>query len=983
MIMSKIISYPHYPNISKLSARLIFVIISILFLSDPLYSQSLREKENLSYIVELFNSSEGYLDETAKEIELFRATYPDSPYLLYLDYFSANIALRKGDYKKSSLLYNKLINQYLPPDILNDIYLNYAICCYYLDDYKTGIQLLNTLEKSAINPWYITQANLWRGRSYARQELWLSAEQELSKALASGEKSALYDYFQTLVALKRDSTVKALLDSLSTELPESIDYFGTWLEHLLNSGRYEEFDTYLARLGPYTSASIQIGLLQVRQALNQEDYAQASSLLDSLNVQNDLARYYRAIVLINTGNTSAADSLFQILTNSSDHHLACLSYLERLKILAQKDKNLAFQQLQKFIKEKQPQYGEAYQLLGKWYMERENYRDAIHNLLAAFNFPLEPHSREQNYLFAAETWFYLKNYKSCVEICKNYLRKYPSGRYCDSALYYLAESSLFEDNTENAKQYYTELIQQYPESKWEDLARFKLAEIYFQASDYKTAEEIYKNITPSPENYSALFLRLAQTYYHQDKYDEAKKILLEVLEPTKDFESAILLASIHFNQKEYDQALNLYNQAESIASNKVQKDEARAYCAYTLFYLKRFNEATNLFLELAQDSLNTEIFLLQAAKSAVQGKNWNKALQLYDRFLDEYPESDYYLQAMSDLANVYYNLGDYNEALDYWLGVLRNFTSNTYFSESELAFLSDVFTGIELSARKLQDPERITEISEMIDLFPSEYIKFELEYILVKLYADEELWNELITEAAKFKSSLNLPQKQHNEIDLLMLKALINLNRLAEADSLAQQLYETYPSQEVLIKWAELAELNGNPLLALERYREAFALKPEANIWLKMLELSYQNDYQDFMEIWNAGASFCNDNPHAQIMHLQFLWEKVSPEETFALADSLLQTQTDPFLRAICEFYQGRTYYQKEDYSSALISFRKIRQLYRDYNELYRDASYFYILSLINLAEFQEAELYLKELQDILLKEQIEHIQQLLSYQPQ
>ncbi|MDY0112515.1 MAG: hypothetical protein RBR57_06315, partial [Candidatus Syntrophosphaera sp.] len=87
--------------------------------------------------------------------------------------------------------------------------------------------------------------------------------------------------------------------------------------------------------------------------------------------------------------------------------------------------------------------------------------------------------------------------------------------------------------------------------------------------------------------------------------------------------------------------------------------------------------------------------------------------------------------------------------------------------------------------------------------------------------------------------------------------------------------------------------------------------------------------------------------------------------------------------RAICEFYQGRTYYQKEDYSSALISFRKIRQLYRDYNELYRDASYFYILSLINLAEFQEAELYLKELQDILLKEQIEHIQQLLSYQPQ
>ncbi|NLA45534.1 MAG: hypothetical protein GX869_07815, partial [Candidatus Cloacimonetes bacterium] len=64
----------------------------------PLHSQSFKETEDFSFIVEMFYNSDGYLDEAAKEIAVFQATYPDSPYLLYLDYLSANIALKQGDF---------------------------------------------------------------------------------------------------------------------------------------------------------------------------------------------------------------------------------------------------------------------------------------------------------------------------------------------------------------------------------------------------------------------------------------------------------------------------------------------------------------------------------------------------------------------------------------------------------------------------------------------------------------------------------------------------------------------------------------------------------------------------------------------------------------------------------------------------------------------------------------------------------------------
>ena len=56
--------------------------------------------------------------------------------------------------------------------------------------------------------------------------------------------------------------------------------------------------------------------------------------------------------------------------------------------------------------------------------------------------------------------------------------------------------------------------------------------------------------------------------------------------------------------------------------------------------------------------------------------------------------------------------------------------------------MAEVFTGIETSSR-LKGHEHIDEISQLIDSFKSDYIKFELEYILVKLYANAELWAEL------------------------------------------------------------------------------------------------------------------------------------------------------------------------------------------------------------------------------------------------
>jgi len=63
-----LMSFLHHPCSSKTLTKLICTIIGILFLLVPLHSQSFKEKEDFSFIVEMFYNSDGYLDEAAKEI---------------------------------------------------------------------------------------------------------------------------------------------------------------------------------------------------------------------------------------------------------------------------------------------------------------------------------------------------------------------------------------------------------------------------------------------------------------------------------------------------------------------------------------------------------------------------------------------------------------------------------------------------------------------------------------------------------------------------------------------------------------------------------------------------------------------------------------------------------------------------------------------------------------------------------------------------
>jgi tetratricopeptide (TPR) repeat protein len=943
---------------------LAFIFLSGLFsgLSGQ-YGGVTAEDEDFAYIVELFYSSDGYLDETEAEILAFRSRYPDSGYGQYLDYLDANIALKKGDFAQSASLYQDLLEQDLHPGILNDIYLNYAISCYYLDDPDQGIKLLNSLELATGDPWFLQQAHIWRGRLRARQQLWLSAEQDILQARLTDPAAAQYDYFRVLLALERDSTAIALIDSLPADSPDNVSYRGAWLEYLADQGRYTEFDREAAILDSLYPGNRDIQLLKARKAFYQDDLVKAAAVLDSLNDSSETATYYKALLLGNTGHPEAADSLFKALARSQDPDLSYLAYLERLKILFAKDPEAAINQLESFLAQPSNRRGEAYHQLGVFHLDRNEYLEALRNLMEATNHLLPAPWPERNIIMSAVSYYGLDEYQFCLDTCNRYLNNYPEGAYRDRASYLAALSHIRLGQEAQARQYYEKLISESPASAYVDEAKFAVAEMLFQKAEYKAASDIYKDIVPTPKNYPALYLRLAQAYYFQAMYPEALQVLEDVLSPLTDFETVLLLGAVRFNLRQYDSALESFTQARDLATQDIRKAEASAYRAYTLFNLGRYSEAAELYLDLAADSLNADIYLYQAAKANAHGKDWHRALDLYEDFIEKYPDSDYYLQILADHANACFNLGRYGDSLEGWLNILRRYSSATFVPDEDLSFLAEVFEGIEMSVRKSGNPSSIQQVVDIMDVFRSDYIKFELQYIIVKLYANADLWEEVLREASEFRRSLALPEARRSDIGVLMLNSLVNLNRYKEADSLAVALLDESEDRDVLLKWAESAELAGYPELALERYQRAYGLQPDGEVWLKMADISRRNGYPGFEDIWEDGREFHKQYPEAQLYLMQFHYDRGDLESASALADTLLQGQIDPWIRANAELWRGKILFGSFKYDEALRAFRKLRLLYDEYADVYLEASYYYIQTLVFLDSVQEARLAFQEVQ--------------------
>jgi tetratricopeptide (TPR) repeat protein len=933
------------------------MLMSLLFfslLSAQTAVATNLENYSYQYIVKLYDRGDTEILES--EIQSFLAKYPQSTYRHYLRFIAANLLLEDQNYVEALSIYDEILVEDIELTVRHQVYLHRALSLIGLKEYDQAMTQLQLLQSESRDSFLLAQAELYRGRIYKTLGLYYSAMQAYQSTLQHNTDPEIeYEYFEVLVQLQKDQEAKALLTNIS---PQSHIYAKSnvlWAQYLLENNRFEEYEDLLTNI-PDLLTHPHIELLSLRKAIALRDYSAVFAILESTPNRGDQFQYFEALALVHAGDFAEADFIFGRLVKNADPELKVLSYLERLKLLFMTDPTAAKQQLAEFINNAQNHIARAEQLytMGYFCFVQEEFPEALKYLSQA---RAETENRLQMAdidILIARSWLLAEEHTRAIQSMNRYLNLYPQGKDRDTALYYLGYLYHEAKDYKKAAPAFDQLISAHPQSMHVPSAKFYLAEMDYYLANYNLALTAYLEILQAePENFYAA-LRVAQVYFYLGSYGDAE-LWLAKLDPSYD--SLILQGHINFNRKDYAAALKNFRQAESATEKELRITEAKSYSALCLYQMKRYSEATAIYLQLYQGKESPDTYLYLGAKSAYAAGDYHLALELFEQFVDTFPDSQYYLPVLADIANSYYNMGNYRQALRDYQNILLRFRNIQDFDASDQALLHEVFTGIELTLRRLDDALLAYEVAEMADTFQSHFIRFELSYLVLKIYAEGEQWQEVLSSAEQMR--MEFPQQSRMEVELLMSESLIKLNEYDSADSLLSTLYQDTQDPRALIQWAEVDMHLGDYESAMDKYQSALTLDPTPTLWYQALQASVQAGYLYFEQIWEQGEDFADKVSQARLLRLAQLSFDAHFEQAELLADLIINESLNAHDHATAFYYKALILFMNEDYEAAIAEFKKTMVLFPDFADIQDLCAYHVILSYLNLEARAEAEMHL------------------------
>lgn len=951
---------------------IIILLVGLLFIA-PLAAQvpaaNNLEKYSYQYIVKLYERGESqYLDA---EIQSFMAKYPQSRYRHSLRYLSGNLLLEDERNAEALAIYDEILLEDIELSLRHQVYLHRALSLIGMGDYTQAMNQLQSLQSETKDTFLLAQANLYKARLYKELGQYYSAKLAYEYTLQhSPQPQVEYEYFEVLLKLNKDLDAQALLENISEQSPVYAQSNILWAKYLLDHNRYQEFDQLMQATASLSTLP-QMELLKIRKAISLEDFSGASEILKSTVNTGDYYDFYQALVLAHEGDDSEADFLFSRLVKDAQPELKVLSFLERLKSIYRTQPLSAIRQLGDFVDNPQNQVARAEQLhtMGYFAFQQQDFAEALKYLAQGRAESTNRMQMAEIDILIARSWLLAKDHPRAMQSFNRYLNLYPQAKARDTALYYLGYLNFEGKDYSLATKAFNQLIQEHPASGFVPSARFYLAEMDYFMANYNRALAAFQNILKAEPQNSYAALRVAQTYFYLGSYGDAENSLATL---TPSYDSLILQGHINFNRKDYAKALKHFGQAEQATENELRITEAKSYRALCLYQMKRYDEATQIYLQLYQGKQSPDTYLYLGGKSAYAAGDYHLALQLFDQFIDTFPDSQYFLPVLADIANSYYNMGNYRQALSDYRNILLRFRNINQIQAADQALLGEVFTGIELTLRRLDDPVLAYEVAQMADTFQSQFIRFELSYLVLRIYAEGEQWREVLHSAEKLRE--DFPEQSRMEVELLMGQSLLKLAAYEEADSLLSTLYEDTQDLRALLGWAEVDLELGDYEAALGKYQTALELEPGPVLWHEALRASAASDYLRFEEIWEDGAEYADQLPQVRLLRLAQLVDNSRFEQAEPWADSIINDSPNTHDHATAFYYKALMLYKNSQYEAAITGFKKTMLLFPDYQDITGLCAYQVILGYLALDARKEAQMHLWDYSPLLSEAQLKKI---------
>lgn len=274
-------------------------------------------------------------------------------------------------------------------------------------------------------------------------------------------------------------------------------------------------------------------------------------------------------------------------------------------------------------------------------------------------------------LLLGQCYFFKSQYLKAYDTFQDLLQY---AEFKDATLFWLGETYLKGSDYKQAEQQYRQLISLYPDSVYTPQAFYSLGWSFFEQNDYKKAIEIFVKLIrtyPSHQLAEDASFKLAETEYYMQAYDSAiqhfKEYTRKFAKSRRHAQAYFYIAESYYYLENFLNAVTYYAKTAEIGYDDKLILMAKVSLGWCYLKLERFNMAQQYFDEsyqfaLEKGILSDDVFLGQATFYAETGK-LKDAIDAYRQLIKKFPDSERIIEAYLGLANTYYQSKKYPDAI--------------------------------------------------------------------------------------------------------------------------------------------------------------------------------------------------------------------------------------------------------------------------------------------------------------------------------
>jgi len=912
------------------------------------------EVEDFRFAIGLYRDGNYALAKT--QLSSFITDYPSSTYNKDATYLLANSCLMQQDYEKANLLFIKLLSDMSVADNLKpEINLGQAQTEFFLNDYTNAKKHFKSFSSSYKNHKLKWKADYYLGRIAFEERRFEEALKYLDNAeKVSSDADMKITRMKVYLNLKRDNEAKIILNKIIETEKLNEKQSGALVYYLSEMLKQENYNEVLLtgkdKITPKSAFKEIVGIANYETG----NYNLALSELGKL--KSERARYYTGLCLVEDGQEEQAKEVFSNLMNGAENEEVkanSMFYLGRME----SDPGRAISLLQQYRNHstRNELMAAADFQIGLNQFKLENYNQAKTSLNKALSYEsdltlgavaLDTKSRTKAEFLLAEIIFVQGREEEAFNAFSSYLKKYPNSDFSDEVIYKRGLYFFQKEDWADARKNFLDIVNNYQSSSKLGMSHYYVGTINLLQSRLSTALTHFESALVKRSDIGLTLQKLALVNYKLKNYGKSLSYLNQVPDEYRYLlQNYLMLGKVYFAQKNYELALESFDQAARYQKTAADKENVLNLKAWTYYQMNKFEEASSIYEQLS-GSAGAD-FTLKAATSAFSAEDYFKAIDLYKRYLQNSPNGKRKDSAQLGIADSFYNLGDYASALEKYRALVKD--------DSKPEILENAVNGMRWCSEQLPEVNYTEQLERQISIARKKELKHSLLNLKMKYELEEEDWASGLSTSQRL-ISMGGSKEQNRQVRLAMAYCQKRLKKYEEAEATYQLLADTRADSELLIQWADLYLMSEDYPKARVKLTEATRLTRNPDVWLSLLEADFATNHDDFERHYNEFKNYASEKDMAKADLMWIEWKVNNQNIEAAEAKmNLLSSNGEKEIMANVQYLKGYILYKKGIYDQATPELLRVRYLYPEFPNLKNKAESVACLSYISAGKREEA----------------------------